>query len=415
MIVRFNKKAAASAIATGTLLFNAFATTAFATTTIQISGNGSSSDNDANVTTTNTNTVVQNNDAKITNNVSSNASTGGNDANDNTGGDVLVLTGNAATTTDVSTQANVNSANIDSCGCATSSDVLISGNGSHSTNNVDLTQTNSNDVYQDNYAKITNNVDSNASTGRNDANRNTGGSVIVLTGNASSEVAVSNAANANTATIGGNSHGSSSGASIRILGNGSYSDNDVYLTLTNSNLVTQENDAKIRNYVDSNAKTGGNDANDNTGGDVLIDTGWAHSLVEVDNMVNFNAADVDCGCVNDVLAKIADNGTHSYNDIYATLDNDLDVYQGGKGAGNNARLYNDVDSDAKTGHNDANRNTGSVLGGDPAVLTGNSLSETSVSNQANANFFGPWSGWELPSGFDFDFHFNFNGLFGGSH
>ena len=40
----------------------------------------------------------------------------------------------------------------------------------------------------------------------------------------------------------------------------------------------------------------------------MIDTGDAAVAAMVDNSVNFNYADVDCGCTWDVMAKIADNG-----------------------------------------------------------------------------------------------------------
>ena len=395
------KRKLITGIATGAILLNSLTPLAFADTTIEISGNGSSSDNTADVTTSNTTTVVQSNDASVSNNVDANASTGGNDANDNTGGDVVISTGDADSNVDVSTTVNKNHADVEGCNCDNDADVLIEGNGSNSDNDANLDTTNDVSVFQDNSAKISNDIDANAKTGNNDANRNTGGDTVILTGDAKTSVDVSNLANANIAKVGGDGDGSE--INLRILGNGSYSDNDIRLRAHQSVLLVQNNDAYIYNDIDAKAKTGGNDANDNTGGDVIIDTGNAKAWVEVDNLVNFNAADVDCGCLTDVLAKISGNGYNSDNDIIAKIDKDLSAFQD-----NASDLYNYVDAKAKTGHNDAKRNTGPVDGIDPVeIFTGDATSWTDVENSGNVNIFGPsidW--WDFPEGFDFDFDFH---------
>jgi len=395
------KRKLITSIATGAILLNSLTPFAFANTTIEISENGSSSDNTANVSTSSNTTVVQNNDANVSNNVDANATTGGNDANDNTGGDVVISTGDAETNVDVSTAVNANHADVDGCNCDNDADVLISGNGYNSDNDANLTTTNDVNVFQDNAAKISNDVDANAKTGDNDANRNTGGDTVILTGDAEASVDVENKANANIAKVGGNNGGSD--IDLRILGNGANSDNTIDLQTKQLILLVQNNDAYVYNDIDAKAKTGGNDANDNTGGDVIINTGNAKAWVEVDNMVNFNAADVDCGCLTDVLAKISGNGVDSDNDIKAKIKKDLSVFQD-----NASDLYNYVDAKAKTGHNDAKRNTGPVDRIDPVeIMTGDSTSWTDVENSGNVNVFGPkFDWWVFPEGFDFDFDFH---------
>ena len=396
------KKKLITGIATGAILLNAFTPLAFASTTIEISGNGSSSDNTANVTTSTTTTVVQRNDANVSNNVDSNATTGGNDANDNTGGDVTIKTGNAKANVDVSTEVNANKADVNGCNCDNDANVLISGNGSNSDNDANLKTSNNVEVFQTNDAYVRNNVDTDAKTGGNDANRNTGGDVTIMTGNASTDVDVKTQANANIASVGG-SNGGSSDISLKILGNGSKSDsdNDINLTSNQSVVLVQDNSAYVYNNVDADAKTGYNDANDNTGGDVTIDTGDANVNVDVDNMVNFNAADVDCGCLTDVLAKISGNGTNSDNDIKAKIEKKLSEFQD-----NASDLYNYVDGDAKTGGNDAKRNTGPVAHDPTEIMTGDAKSDTSVKNSGNVNVSGPSVDWHFPEGFDLDFHFD---------
>lgn len=388
------KKKIVSAIAASALILNTFASSALAATTIEISGNGSNSDNDAQVNRNQDTTVVQTNNAYVKNNVTSTSSTGGNRANDNTGGDVTIATGNARTSVDLSTRVNLNHADVNTCDCEGDAEILISGNGADSDNTAKLNSNNDTSVFQTNDAHIKNNVDADAKTGYNDANRNTGGDVTVLTGHATTDVAIENNANANIASVGGSGSGSNGGTmSARIVGNGAYSYNDIELNQHRSVALVQDNDAYIKNNVDATAKTGKNDANDNTGGDVVIDTGSATTTVEVDNLANFNAADVDCGCLTDVDAKVSGNGSYSENDVRANFHDNLDVFQD-----NDARLKNYVDARAKTGANEANRNTGDVQA-DPAIITGHATTEHTVSNEANANL----AGSEIPEvHFDFD-------------
>lgn len=387
------KQRIAAALASGTILLNTLASTAFAATSLEISGNGSSSDNAVNVNKTVSTTVVQNNTATVSNTVNSSASTGGNEANDNTGGDITIATGNARTQVDLDTRVNFNRAEVDSCDCEGDVDVEVSGNGSYSTNDANLNTSNDTSVFQDNVADITNTVDAKAKTGGNDANRNTGGDTTIITGHALTDVEIDNRANANIARVGSNG-GSAGSISALISGNGSYSDNAVNLNQHRSVELVQNNDAYIDNYVYAKANTGKNDANDNTGGDVLVDTGNATTDVDVENLANFNSADVDCGCVTDVLAKVSGNGSESENDISANSTQDQSIF-----GDNRADLQNYVDARAKTGYNDVNRNTGEV-GSDPSVITGHADSEHRVSNIANANLYGDESGTDVEFEFD---------------
>lgn len=67
----------------------------FGEITVLNSGNGSGSINSGSVSQTTNNTLVQINDAKITNNLDLSANTGGNSASKNTGGDSTIVTGDA--------------------------------------------------------------------------------------------------------------------------------------------------------------------------------------------------------------------------------------------------------------------------------------------------------------------------------
>lgn len=408
------KKQVFSVLSAGVLVANV-AAPAFASTTIEISGNGAGSDNTAAVQSTNTTSVSQSNTANVTNTVKTNADTGDNKANYNTGGNVGIQTGDAKVTANVANDLNKNIASVDCCG-ASDTNVKISGNGAKSDNAVALVNSNTNAISQSNNANVKNDVDVDADTGYNKAGGNTGGDVVIKTGDAKVNVDVATVANVNSAKIGGGLSASPTpSASFWIVGNGAGSDNEIAAALVNANSIGQSNNANIDNDVDVDAETGDNEANFNTGGDVVILTGDAKATVEVDNSVNFNFADIDCGCAFDVTAKIAGNGAEEYNHhrhhdkggnyIGLTLDNTQAI-----GQGNLANLNNDVNVDPATGDNEAGYNTGDVdHESDPAIVTGDAESTTSVSNSGNVNSVGGFP-FDMPDMPEVDFSFNFAAL-----
>ena len=422
----FQKKVA-SAIAAGSLLLQ-LTMPVFADTTIVISGNGSDTYNKADVEIEQSTYVTQSNTANIQNTVNADANTGKNDANRNTSGTVLIDTGNATTDVAVSNMVNSNAAEV-KC-CEGDVDVLISENGDGSRNKVYLDVNEDAEeeglgtlVSQTNSAKIDNDVDADSNTGKNDANRNTGADVTILTGKATTEVDVVTQANANSASIKGNSDGAQ--LSLMIVGNGADTYNKIDLEYERSVWVDQSNSARVENHVDADADTGKNDANRNTGGTVMVDTGDAKVDVLVDNMINFNWAEVDCGCILDVLAKIAGNGDDSENKIKADIDDVLGVAQDnscdkyGRGEWGWWRrwhhkkpcLDNEVYADADTGKNDVNRNTGDP-GVDPSIETGNAETDVVIENTGNSNVFGegaPEWDWDFPlPGFSFNLNLTFS-------
>ncbi len=399
-----------TAIATGAVLLNAMAPIALATTTIQITGNGAGSDNWTTVNQTSVTSINQTNSANVTNNVDADAKTGNNDANFNTGGTVGIMTGDAKVETNISNDLNSNAAEVDCCN-AGDTNVNITGNGADSNNGVALDQSTITAVDQSNNAYVSNNVDADAKTGGNDADSNTGGDVLIRTGDASVDVNVSTNANVNMAHVGSANGSSNPSASFVISGNGAGSDNYITASLAKLTSVAQDNSAYVSNNVDADAKTGYNDANFNTGGDVLIGTGNAKVMADVNNAVNFNHADVDCGCTWDVLAKIAGNGADQdpwwwdtdSNLITLNLDSIKAI-----GQGNGSDLNNNLDDlTAKTGHNDVNSNTGDVEGGDPGIMTGDATVDSSVNNSGNVNVVGDMP-FDFPDMPEIDFSFNFS-------
>lgn len=405
-----------SAIATAALLFNSVGAVFAETTSLVITGNGSGSTNTTTVAVQNATQVVQENTANITNSVNADSSTGSNSANRNTSGAVAIDTGNASTGVAVSNTANSNVAHVDGC-CETDASVEISGNGEGSDNDADLTLGTSTGLYQINNADIRNTVNADSSSGNNDAGRNTGGDVTITTGNAETAVLVENTANSNFATL-GDGEGAGS-VSLRILENGSGSTNDIDLALGHSLELIQDNDASIRNNVDADSETGENDANRNTGGEVMVDTGNASTGVGIDNMANFNFADLDCGCLMEVLAKVAGNGEETENTIEAELVDARAAFQTNDYSckeyeargfdfmgGRHGRACNDVDADAESGENEVERSTGDHEG-DPSIETGDADTLVDMSTTANSNVLTDGDELELPE-FDFDFDFGSN-------
>lgn len=406
-------------VATSAIIVNAFAPLAFADTTLTITGNGASSQNGVNVTNTNTTTVTQNNSANVTNDVTSTSNTGGNQASDNTGGNTGISTGNAISKANVSTAVNLNQAVVPGCNCGSLNKVVIAGNGANSNNQAGLENTNTTEVFQNNRAEVTNNVDTIAATGKNNANYNTGGTTGIGTGNATSVANVTTQANANIAQVGGTGNGSGGSTVLKVLDNGAQSNNNVWFDNNNATTLEQGNNATVINDVKSKAFTGKNDANYNTGGSTGIGTGDAYATATVDTMANFNAANVGCGCDSTVTANVNGNGYDAYDNLSADLSNSTSVFQGGEGNGNQFVVNNPVDSKAKTGSNGTNYNTGTSTVTDPVLnFTGNAWSDSTVGTNGNVNIFGSIPTFTMPSfdlgggnsnNLNFSFDFNFLG------
>lgn len=393
-------KKVAVGLATGALVAQAMVLPSFAELTVVVTGNGSDSDNKVDLDRTNTTTVTQTNTANVSNHVDAHANSGGNEAKGNTGGDVSIDTGSAKAEATVSNVVNSNEARVDCNGCPTDLSVRIDGNGSKSYNQVDLDLKNTTWVTQDNDATIKNKVDVSANSGDNKVKDTTGGDVSIDTGWAKAKAIVDNKANANIASVG---NGSRNGAlDLVITGNGYDSDNKIDLDSSNTIGVTQTNLANISNDVYVDANSGDNDAKDNTGGSASIDTGTAWAGAKVDNLANFNWADVEGCCQLDGLVKIAGNGSDSDSNVsldltqtlYVTQDNDFGC---GKDHFRELDLVeflgrrrhqdcNKVDASANSGDNDLKDSTGSVHG-DPTITTGSAATQVEVDNTGNSNVF----------------------------
>lgn len=376
---------------------------AVAMTSLEISGNGPDSVSDINFDSSRDTVVTQNNSSYVNNSIKVRSSSGSNTASRNVGGDVEIDTGDAVSVVDVRNMLNSNHAEVDCCETG-DTQVKIDGNGDNSTNKAKLDKSDETLLVQENAAFVRNNVDADASSGSNRAERNAGGDVVVRTGDAGMAVTLETVANNNTARVGRN-NGDSGSLSLRISGNASDSDNDIDLELDRDTEVWQTNRSFVSNNVGADLVTGRNTASRNVGGEVYVDTGDAIGYVDVYNALNFNTADVDCGCMlSDVHAKISGNGYDSNNRIAATLAEDLRLHQH-----NSDKTRNLVDMGLETGRNNASSNVGEG-DSDPAIWTGNAYGDVIVENLGNSNSFGQStghpSGVSIPTGYGFNLNLN---------
>jgi hypothetical protein len=165
--------------------------------------------------------------------------------------------------------------------------VGLLGNGAFSDSNAHVSNNNSKNVSQTNDTNIRNNVTTKANTGDNTASFNTGGSVKIITGDATSNTNISNAAGSNVASIGG--CGCDNGfSSVLVAGNGAFSNNDVNVSNWNRESFRQANKTYFSNVVTNQLNTGHNSANFNTGTDVVIYTGNAQANTSIDNQAGSN-------------------------------------------------------------------------------------------------------------------------------
>jgi hypothetical protein len=209
------------------------------------------------------------------------ASSGGNSADENTGGGEID-TGDAGVSATIINEINAGLGYEGGFG-----DVSVdasnedTGFDSDNLNDIDIDQ--DIDVDVTNSAGVTNDVDSSASTGDNSADENTGGGEV-LTGNAETWTDISNTVNQGSGYVGGVEFGDVD-VDAENDTTGAESTNENFIDVDQELDVTVTNSAGVTNDVDSSASTGGNSADENTGGGE-IDTGNASVGISISNTVN---------------------------------------------------------------------------------------------------------------------------------
>ena len=162
----------------------------------------------------------------------------------------------------------------------------------------------------------------------------------------------------------------SADTTITIADNGADSNNSVNVTNNNTTDVNQTNSFSVGLDINSSAKTGNNEASNNTGGNVTIETGNATSNVTVNVSGGSNVANISCACntTNDTI-DVLNNGANSNNTSNVTNKKEKIVKQTNSGG-----VSGSVRSRARTGKNKANKNTNGTVD----VFTGNATSNETV-------------------------------------
>lgn len=253
----------------------------------------------------------------------------------------------------------------------------ISGNGADSKNDVELKNSNTTQVFQENKSDITNKVNISSNTGDNNASKNTGGGVSVTTGDVDVVSYIENQVGSNEAHV--EACDCDADIDVSIEGNGAGSRNDVSLRNTQENTVSQNNQTRLRNDVDVDSNTGGNRASKNTGGYVEVETGRVDVASMVSNRAGSNTAHIGNGSGYGSMIDlvIEGNGAKSRNEIDIRNKQANSIFQN-----NNTRINNNLDVDSNTGENNANYNTGAGVD----VMTGDVVVEAGILNEAGFNY-----------------------------
>lgn len=267
---------------------------------IAITENGSGSSNEAVVNNSTETTVVQTNNAEVSNDINIDANTGGNSASDN-GGEVEINTGDVNVNTAVSNSVNYSITTITTCCPDEGVNVSISGNGANSTNTTNLSQASLNAVIISQNAQIYNETIGYASTGENEAKGNMG-DVTINTGNIKvTDIITNGPINIASVRVAG---GTASDVSVKIKDNGSDSQNTVGAEIVNEEEVLIDHNAEFINVSDWYLETGDNEAKDNLG-DVEIKTGDIEFETFIKNFANIGGVDISTCC--EVEAKPNDD------------------------------------------------------------------------------------------------------------
>lgn len=255
---------------------------------IVITGNGSESANEVSSASQSETSVQQSNQSQTANTITASSDTGNNEASKNNG-DVAIQTGDATSTTTVENQGNVSVVDTSSCCPQGEKSISVSGNGSGSSNTVDVNHTTVISTGSTQTAKITNTISGIVNTGGNRASDNSG-DVVIITGNISHKESVINGPiNLSFVRVGL----PQAGYKVSVNGNGAYSKNNISLAETAFHESYVFNTTDIFNNSFWDLMTGGNIAKRNNG-DVLIKTGDIVSEVSIVNKANASVIQEEC-------------------------------------------------------------------------------------------------------------------------
>ncbi len=238
--------------------------------------------------------------------------------------------------------------------------VNVDGNGFLSDNRVNVRNLSDQNISQRNNTTFDNNVDVSANTGDVSTGGNAfdswgknfrQGNVDVQTGGANALVNIANEAGKNVLNLDGVNNGNKN-TSVKVAGNGPFSDNRVDVHNNNRLNVRQTNDTNVDNNVDVNLNTGDVSSRFSRG-NTDVQTGSANALVGIRNQAGSNQ--LDLGNWNNkggsTKVDVLGNGAFSDNRVRVFNDNNTNINQR-----NNSDFYNNVDTRLNTGNDQFQHN-----------------------------------------------------------
>lgn len=168
------------------------------------------------------------------------------------------------------------------------------------------------------------------------------------------------------------------GAASANIGNshtGYESENDASVESENKVELDNDNDADIWNMINGMAKSGYNEAEENTGNG-SVESGDAKGTVKITNTANNNVSDID-SCCSAALPNVTNDttGAESENHAWVEMENKVEIDND-----NDADVHNSVCVTADSGHNEASMNTGSG-----SVEAGDAVLDLSITNTLNSS------------------------------
>lgn len=229
-------------------------------------------------------------------------------------------------------------------------ELVVSGNGEGSSNQVSISSSNTSTTQQTNTADVQNNSTIDANTGNNTASDNSG-DTTVQTGSVAIGSTIENSLNAS----GIDTPCCPSDVNANIANNGSDSTNLIDFSYTTETSTSVYQNTTIANTIYGSANTGGNSANDN-GGNTSIHTGSIYVSENIKNgPINASHISAPTGSGGDVFLSIFGNGDSSTNTIASDFNSSSTVYNIFT-----ANIFNSSVWDLNTGRNVANGNIGGV-------------------------------------------------------
>lgn len=194
--------------------------------------------------------------------------------------------------------------------------ISVTGNGSESVNTASVSESNQATVVQTNQSEVENKIEESHNTGGNQVNGNTASDVSVTTGDVNSHIQISNEdINTNVADTSCGQCQAGSSTEIKVVGNGTGSENTVSNKTSNNTTVVQTNNAIITTIVTQSANTGNNSVSSNTGSQVGLKTGSIEATSQIQNAsVNLSMAKVN-QAPSQLQVTIKENGAGSVNSI----------------------------------------------------------------------------------------------------